>query len=197
MFRLVIVWLSIIWSNDTLFVDIDNSQLNWVGRKITGEHAGHIKLSEGWVVMHGNIPVDGLFSIDMASIKNTDIESPEWSLKLENHLKSDDFFSVDSFPAATLYISPFADDKISEQNKHLNYASGSLTICGITHDVSIPFQLAQERNIFVATGSIEIDRTLYNINYKSGKFFNNLGDKMIYDDFTIEFMLVTKEVIAR
>ena len=40
----------------------------------------------------------------MASISNTDIESPEWKQKLEDHLKSEDFFHTDSFPHAILEI---------------------------------------------------------------------------------------------
>ena len=40
----------------------------------------------------------------MNSIKNTDIESPEWKQKLDNHLKDEDFFHTDSFPYAILDI---------------------------------------------------------------------------------------------
>ena len=44
---------------------------------------------------------------------------------------------------------------------------------------------------FIAIGSVDIDRTLYNIKYKSGAYFFDLGDKIIYDDFTIKFKVQT------
>ena len=67
-----------------------------------------------------------------------------------------------------------------------------LTIRGITHEIKFPFELAQYQNIFIAEGSVDIDRTLYNINYKSGKFFDELGDKLIYDNFTVQFKVQTR-----
>jgi len=52
--------------------------------------------------------------------------------------------------------------------------------------------LTQSKNILTGEGSVDIDRTLYNIQYKSGKFFDDLGDHLIYDDFTIQFRVQTK-----
>ena len=40
-----------------------------------------------------------------------------------------------------------------------------------------------------ATGVVVVNRTKYDINYWSGSFFSDLGDKMIYDDFTLKFKL--------
>ena len=79
--------------------------------------------------------------------------------------------------------------KYNEKNKLEVLAA--LTIRGITHDISFPIQLESKENIMIATGSIDINRTLFNIKYKSGKYFSDLGDRMIYDDFTILFKLKT------
>ena len=127
----------------------------------------------------------------MTSISNTDIESPEWKLKLEDHLKSADFFNVDSFPHAILEIKehqPLSDDQSASNNQIL----ADLTIRGIKQELSFPISLQQSDSIILAMGTIDIDRTLYNIQYKSGKFFEGLGDKLIYDDFTVKFMLITE-----
>jgi hypothetical protein len=40
-----------------------------------------------------------------------------------------------------------------------------------------------------ATAKITLDRTKFDIKYGSGKFFEGLGDKMIYDEFTIDVNL--------
>jgi hypothetical protein len=34
---------------------------------------------------------------------------------------------------------------------------------------------------------------MYNIRYGSGKFIDNLGDKLIYDDFDLQFKLVAQK----
>ena len=181
-------------SNDTLQVDLDNSQISWIGRKVTGEHSGSLHLSNGWVVMDKNVLIGGKFIFDMTSIPNTDIESPEWKLKLEDHLKSEDFFNVDSFPMAILEIKEhqrLSDDQSTSNNQIL----ADLTIRGIRQELSFPISLQQSDSIFSAVsaeGTVDIDRTLFNIQYKSGKFIENLGDKLIYDDFTVQFRVQTE-----
>ena len=176
---------------DTLYTDLQNSQIEWIGRKMTGEHSGTLDLLEGWVTMNDSIMIGGKFIFDLKSIKNNDIESPEWRLKLEDHLKTEDFFHVDSFPQAILKIK--GKNSLSVKNNldslHLVYAD--LTIRGITHEISLSYQLDKSESNFIAIGSVDIDRTLYNIKYKSGAYFFDLGDKIIYDDFTIKFKVQT------
>ena len=187
----LIVFLSSLSANDTLQVDLDTSQINWVGRKVTGEHTGTLNLSNGWVVMDKATLVAGKFIFDMTSISNTDIESPEWRLKLESHLKDNDFFAVDSFPYAILEIKgnqAITGDKSVSNNQIL----GDLTIRGIKQEFSFPISLQQSDSIFSAKGTVAINRTLFNIQYKSGRFFENLGDKLIYDDFTVQFKVQTE-----
>ena len=141
--------------------------------------------------MDKTILIGGKFIFDMTSISNTDIESPEWRLKLENHLKDNDFFAVDSFPYAILEIKgnqEISDDKSASNNQILT----DLTIRGITQELSFPILLQQSDSTFSAKGTVDINRTLFNIQYNSGRFFENLGDKLIYDDFTVKFMVKTE-----
>ena len=187
----ITVFVSILTAADTLQVDLENSQIKWIGRKVTGEHSGTLNLSGGWVVLDKNSINSGKFIFDMASISNTDIESPEWKQKLEDHLKSEDFFHTDSFPHAILEIKG-RQSLIIENSKKSDQILADLTIRGITHEIKLPLDLTQSQNNFNAEGSVDIDRTLYNIQYKSGKFFDELGDKLIYDNFTVQFMVQTK-----
>ena len=189
--KFITVFVSILTAADTLQVDMENSQIKWIGRKVTGEHSGTLNLSGGWVVLDKNSINYGKFIFDMASISNTDIESPEWKQKLEDHLKSEDFFHTDSFPQAILEIKGLQLVFI-ENSKNSEQILADLTIRGITHEIKFPFELTQSQNNFTAKGSVDIDRTLYNINYKSGKFFDELGDKLIYDNFTVQFKVQTR-----
>lgn len=174
--------LSIGLSAQSYTVDGSNSKLKWTGKKVTGEHTGNIDLKEGNFEVKNNKVTSGSFVIDMTSITCTDLEG-EWMEKLVGHLKSDDFFSVEKYKNANLVItssSKLVDGKAT--------VKGDLTIKGKTHPVE--FDAMQMGNKFTAT--VTVDRTLYDIRYGSGKFFDNLGDKAIHDEFILEVNLTTK-----
>ena len=97
---------------------------------------------------------------------------------------------LSSFPVSTLKLISSKLDKSSE----LIHSIADLTIRGITKSTVITLRLNKNKENFTAVGSIDIDRTLYDIKYKSNKFYDNLGDKFIYDNFTIDFNLSTKNV---
>ena len=187
---LAAIFLVCLSADDTLWIDLDNTKINWVGRKVTGEHTGTVNLSKGWVIVENDTLKSGLLVFDMHSIINTDIESPEWKLKLENHLKNEDFFAVDSFSKATLKIS--GSQTLSDTNSVNNLQiMADLIIRGITAKIAFPIVLQTSGDIFSAKGNVDIDRTVYGIQYKSEKFFPNIGDKLIDDFFSVQFLLKT------
>ena len=187
------VLVTLITASDTLYINVDSSTINWIGRKVTGEHSGTLNLSKGWVVMQEGSIIGGKFIFDMTSIKNTDIESPEWKEKLEKHLMAEDFFFTDSFPHAILEIKDHS--QIVKFNTEINNRIiADLNIRGITHEINFPLEISQVQSIFYTEGTIDINRTIFNIRYKSGTFFDGLGDRMIYDDFTVQFSLQTKVI---
>ncbi|MGF7141248.1 YceI family protein [Roseimarinus sediminis] len=166
----------------TLKVDTSASSLKWNGKKVTGEHYGAIDLKSGSLTLKNDAITEGNFVIDMNSMTNEDL-SGETRENLLGHLKSDDFFSVATHPEATLKIkssTKFTNGKAS--------VKGDLTIKGITH----PIEFEAHKNGNIYTAKIEVDRTLYNVRYGSNKFFDNLGDKAIYDIFTLDVKLHTK-----
>ena len=185
--------MTLIAANDTLIVDLENSNIDWIGRKVTGEHSGTINLTNGFVIWNGKSITGGKLIFDMTSIQNTDIESPEWKEKLEKHLMAEDFFFADTFPHAILEIKNHRQT-IDDKSENIDQIIADLTIRGITHEITFPLQISQANSRFSAEGIIEIDRTLFNIRYKSGTFFEDLGDRMIYDDFTVQFSVQTKTI---
>lgn len=163
---------------------IAKSEIKWVGKKVTGSHDGTIELKEGHLVKNdaGEF-TGGTFVIDMQSIKVADITDPEKNAKLEGHLKSNDFFGVEAYPTAKLDLTSVKKDA-DESYKVI----GNLTIKGITHPVE--FKANVNGSTFMS--KIKVDRTKYNVKYGSGKFFQNLGDKLIYDDFELDVTLTAK-----
>lgn len=165
----------------TYEVKTSESNLKWTGKKVAGSHYGKIDLKEGSFTLKNDQLEKGKFVIDMSSITCDDL-SGEMNKSLVGHLKSDDFFSVATHPEATLLLAESTKLKNGKTT-----AKGLLTIKGITHPIE--FEATQNGNKFSAV--INVDRTLYNIRYGSGKFFSNLGDNMISDEFTLEVNLET------
>lgn len=165
-------------------VDPSQSSIEWHGRKVTGEHFGTINLKEGKLEFNGNKITGGKFVVDMNSIACSDLTDQSTNAKLVGHLKSDDFFSVAKYPNAELEI-------INAAHKGGNKydLTGNLTIKGITHEVVFPATVNVANGIS-AEAEITIDRSKYDVRYGSGKFFDNLGDKMIYDNFSLKIKLV-------
>lgn len=171
-----------VWSQEFI-ADASSSTLKWNAKKVTGEHYGQVKLKEGKLVVRDNQIAGGNFVINMEMITCEDLQSPEWNKKLIDHLKSDDFFSVGNYKVALL--SNIRSDKfVGDKAK----VTADLTIKGITNPIT--FEVTRKGNVY--TSKITVDRTLYNVRYGSGKFFQGLGDNMIYDDFTLDVTLVVK-----
>lgn len=172
---------------DNYVVDASKSTVGWHGKKVTGEHNGAIDIKEGSLeVVDGEIK-GGTVSIDMQSITNEDISDDGMNQKLVGHLKSDDFFSVETHPTATLVLT---DVKKSGSNYTFK---GDLTIKGITKPVSFEGTSSTKSDAVEVKGQLTIDRSDFDVRYGSKSFFDNLGDKMIYDDFTLSFVVVAKK----
>ncbi|HPT30184.1 MAG TPA: YceI family protein [Prolixibacteraceae bacterium] len=163
------------------------SLVKWNGKKVTGEHYGTISVKSGTLQSDAAGLTGGQVDIDMTSIVNEDLKDAGINAKLVGHLKSDDFFSVEKFPLASLKLTGVK--KLSGNDHEL---TGNLTIKGITHPITFTATVGQEGKALVASGKMTINRAKYEVRYGSGSFFQGLGDKMIYDDFTLDFRLVTE-----
>ncbi len=156
-------------------IKTETSTLTWKAYKVTGSHTGTIAIKEGSLSFGEGKLTGGEFVIDMATIASTDLEG-EYKGKLEGHLKSDDFFGVESHPTAKLV---FTSVKASGKNSY--EVVGDLTIKGTTKSVTLDISVYGSK----ATATMKVDRSQYNVKYGSGSFFENLGDKTIYDEFDL------------
>lgn len=156
-------------------INIKESKVTWKGEKVTGSHTGTIQLKEGHFLVEDGNPIGGEFVMDMTSLISTDL-SGESKGKLEGHLKSDDFFGIEKYPTSKLVIT-----SISKKADGVYGAVGDLTIKNKTNKVT--FDLNWKENS--ASTSLSIDRSKYDVRYGSGSFFDNLGDKTIYDNFDL------------
>jgi len=122
--------------------------------------------------------VAGQFLIDMTTMQGAEGESE----MLINHLKSADFFDVDTYPTANFVITGKAE----------NTVEGMLTIKGQTQTVSVPYTLTQDVDgRYKMEGVFQIDRTLWGVTTLSGNFFDDIGDSVVEDIIRLSFVVYT------
>ena len=173
---------------ETFLVDTQNSSIEWVAGKVGGSHEGKINLASGKLQFEGNNLKGGSFVIDMASILITNLKGSS-NQNLLNHLKSEDFFSVAKNPSSTFEITA-----ITPQGAERITITGNLTIKGITNSISFPATVKRQKNTVVAVAKgVKVDRTKYDIKYRSKSFFGDIGDKAIDDEFELSINLVAKK----
>ena len=168
-------------------VDSQNSQIKWIGSKISENHEGTINIQKGSLnIDHGTL-VGGQISIDMNTINTTDM-SEKYNQRLNRHLKNEDFFNVEAHPLSVITITKAI--KGQENNYHI---TADLTIKDITHSISFMANVEIKGSNYSATANIKIDRTKWDIIYKSGNFFKDLGDKIILDEIELDVSLLSVE----
>ena len=162
-------------------MDNDNSSIKWTGRELsTKSHYGSLQMKNGSLTVNTDGTVNGIIKIDMTTIDCEDLQGRS-KASLERHLRSDDFFSVESHPIATLTFK--SEGGIGAGNK-LAF-NGDLEIKGISHPISFESELKSVDPKVSALVDMTFDRSKYNVRFRSGTFFQNLGDKLIYDDIEI------------
>jgi polyisoprenoid-binding protein YceI len=173
----------------TFTVDAAKSTLNWKAEKITGFHEGTLNLKTGSFKVENGKITSGSFIVDMNTITCTDLTDAEYNGKLVGHLKSPDFFDVEKFKEAVFTLT-----KPVDVSKSVTEVHGNLTIKGISKPITFKANILKNDNAFIFNAnSIVVDRTVYNIKYGSGSFFSDLGDKAIYDEFTIKLKIVANK----
>jgi polyisoprenoid-binding protein YceI len=158
-----------------------NSTINWKGFKPTGSHFGSIMLKNGNFTLEGNQIIGGEFTIDMTTIVDLDMPADnEYNAKLVKHLKSEDFFGVEKHPTANFKITKV------ENKGDKTLVSGDLTIKNKTNPISFLASTVFSNNVLLLkSDTFKIDRSKWNIKYKSKSFFDDLADKFIYDEIEI------------
>ena len=169
-------------------VDVAASSIEWLGTKPTGTHNGTINIENGVFTTNNSAIESGTFLIDMKSIVNLDIESPEYNEKLVNHLKSADFFEVEKYPDAAFEVTGF------EEKDNKTMLSGNLKLKEKKNNVTFPVMVTTEGdNITITSETFTIDRAKWDVKHQSKSFFSDLGDKFINDDIELKITVKAKK----
>lgn len=168
-------------------VDAASSVINWKATKVGGAHNGTLKLFSGRLAVDAGEMVAGEVVMDMSSIGVSDLTGDD-KTKLENHLKSADFFDAENYATAEFRFIQVQPLKNSEG---INYSvSGNLRIKTAEKPVTVPAIVTiAEDKITVTTPTFTINRNDWGINYRSG-LLGTVKDKIINDEIELSINLV-------
>jgi polyisoprenoid-binding protein YceI len=172
-------------------LDAEKSALEWIGRNFNNRHLGRIAITGGNLQIRKGIPSEGSITLDMTSITNLDLQDQSWREVLVDHLKSEDFFSVKKYPTARFNLTGWTPQPGGNREASSGTATGQLTIKDVTRTVSFPAAISPQADGSIkAHALLDLDRTLWNVNYGSGKLFERLGMHLVHDFITVELFVV-------
>lgn len=145
-----------------------SSEVHWWGYKIAkteaSSHTGTVNVKSGNLILKNKAVVGGSFVLDMNSLTSTD-QTGEYLQKLNNHLKTADFFDVEKYPTATYTITSVKKNS----NKDYNFVvNGNLTVKGKTNPVSFPAKITSNNGVItLESDKFSFDRQKFDVAYKS------------------------------
>ncbi len=151
----------------------EDSTIGFVGSKVTGSHEG------GFKSFSGKVSVTGA-SAEGSSVEVTIDATSLWAdnEKLAGHLKSADFFDVETHPTAS-----FQSAGITANEDGTHTLTGNLDLHGVTKQISFPANVEVDDHGFSATAEFSINRMDFEIKYP-GK-----PDDLIRDEVLIKLDL--------
>lgn len=179
----------------TLAVDVNQSEVTWIGTKPVGAHYGTFKLTSGEIAVEENMVTGGEFVIDINSMVITDQDADSYRENLRGHLVSEDFFKAEEHPTATFTITkvaPITDQlKATSKVENANYVvSGNLTLRDTTNNITFPAYINVNGDMVEAKANFDINRTWWKMHYGND---SSLGDKFIRPEVNVGLNLMAKK----
>ena len=157
-------------AGEKYLITTENSQIEFIGAKVTGHHNGSFKKFSGTIDYAGQIEKSRVsITIDSSSLET---DTPD----LTKHLKTADFFDVAKYPEArfeSTEIKPGGEKGASHT------VTGNLTLHGLTKSVTFPATITVSPGVITVESSFAINRKDFAINYP-GK-----TDDLIRDDVAL------------
>jgi polyisoprenoid-binding protein YceI/rhodanese-related sulfurtransferase len=172
-------------------VDPDESTVEWTGRNIGGRHHGTVRVASGRVTIRDGALAGGSFELDMDSLRAGDLTG-EMADLLIAHLKSDDFFATAAHPVARFEITGVEVIDGATPGAPNCEVSGDLAMRGVTGGLSFPAVVATKDDALALDAHFDIDRTRWNVNYGSGKLYDDLGMHLVNDDVSLQVGLIAR-----
>lgn len=168
---------------ETWKLNVSESEIEWVGTKVTSYHTGNVPLKSGEINVKNGEVTGGKFIMDLANMVVTGPKGSDSTAnnKLLKHLKSADFFDVEKHPDGIFELTgvkPYSgsglkdstDPRLEEISKYkvsdpTHTVSGNLTLKEVTKNIEFPARITISGNTAEAIAKFNIDRKDWNIVY--------------------------------
>ena len=177
--KLIVVALSLVSLTafaQTYKVDTAKTKIEWLGKKVTGQHNGTFSTKAGSLVFKGADLKGGEIIVDINSMTCTDITSAEDNGKFLMHMKSADFFEVEKYPEAKMVIK-----SVKKAKKGFD-VTVDFTLKGKTAPLTFNAEIAKADKTASIKTKFKFDRTKWDLKYGSKSFIKGIGDKAISDE---------------
>ncbi|NVB39718.1 YceI family protein [Pseudenhygromyxa sp. WMMC2535] len=158
----------------TLSLAADTSKVGFIGAKVTADHKGSFSDVSGSLTMAGDKPESLEVTAKLASL-STDAD------KLTEHLKSGDFFDVETYPEAK-FTSVSITEKAGEGGATHEIA-GNLEMHGKTNKITFPATVTVGEGEVAGKAEFKINRKDWGIDYAG------MADDLIKDEVAMELDL--------
>jgi len=150
-----------------------NTKIEWVGTKKAGKHTGGFKGFKGKLE-----PATGDLTASTISVEIDTGSLHSDNPMLTRHLKSPDFFGVDTYPKAS-FVSSKIESAPEGSNTHK--ITGELTLHGAKKEITIPAKIVQTGEHVKLTSTFKIAREDFGMTYGKGKVDNDVTIKLDVD----------------
>jgi polyisoprenoid-binding protein YceI len=169
----------------TYTINNEQSTLTWYGGQFGFiDYEGTIQIQEGVVYMENSMITGGEITLDMTSLKNTNLSTAKARLDNEDTLKSEYFYDVEHFPTVTFSITG------TEKTENNTLITGNLRIKDVVRSVTFPIEITEIENGYRASARLQIDRTEWNLHFTGGAAFSGISDSSIDKDIAMSMELL-------
>lgn len=177
----------------TYTLDLEKSLVRWTGRNLLNHHEGTLQFRSGHVTVEDGVLVHAEFTVDMATLKNSDLTDPTWNAMLIHHLMDADFFHVKQWPDASFIMRSAIPIPGATPGAPNFEVSGDFTLRGQTHPLTFPAVIGESAGVLAGQAEIDLDRTRWGALYGSGKFFDRLAGHLVNDLIHLHLKILTNK----
>ncbi len=169
-------------------INKEQSEVAWSAKSVSGGHFGKVGIKDAKVFFQGGKLTGGYVTMNMQNITVDDITDEEGKTNFIGHIANEDFFEVNLYPEAKFVITEVKPDK---ENEFL--VTGDLTIKNITQPTTTSVKIVERNQKKFAETTMNIDKTLFGIEYGAKGKKGSDKDWFIYNNFTIKVNLKIEE----
>lgn len=159
----------------TWILEPGTSSIEWTGSKVTGKHDGSFTKFSGTVSVPGGRFEDARIAVEIETASLAS-DSP----KLEEHLRSPDFFDVAKFPKASFTSTGVVAEASADGTHRI---TGNLLLHGVTKSISFPARVATDGGKPTASAEFTINRKDF------GLVYPGMPDDLIRDGVVIRLKI--------